>query len=77
MEGSGYKLGGSGKGDIVDSVAAMVKEEFCEKMVEIRRMSDRVMAVVLVFERDVLRLIVWYSPKVEEVWKINRLFMIC
>ena len=30
-------------------VGFMVKEELCEKMVEVRRVSDRVMAVVVVF----------------------------
>ena len=35
----------------------MAKEEPCEKVVEARRVSDRVMAVVFVFEEDVLRLI--------------------
>ena len=35
----------------------MVKVELCEKVVEVRRVGDRVMAVVVVFEEDVLRLI--------------------
>ena len=39
----------------------MVKEELCEKVVEVRRVSDRVMAVVLVFEEYVLRLISRYA----------------
>ena len=34
----------------------MVKEELCE-VLEIRRVSERVMAVVLVIEEEVLRLI--------------------
>ena len=37
-------------------------------MVEVRRVSDRVMAVVLVFEEDVLRLFVDMLCKVEGVW---------
>ena len=32
-----------------------MKEALCEKVVEVGRVSDRVMAVVLVFEEDVLR----------------------
>ena len=40
----------------------MVKEEMCEEVVEVRRVSDRVMTVV-VFEEDVLRLICWYAPQ--------------
>ena len=33
----------------------MVKEELCEKLLEVRMVSDRVMTVVVVFEEDVLR----------------------
>ena len=47
----------SGKGDEVGGVGVMVKEELCEKDVEVRRVSGRVIAVVVVFEEDVLRLI--------------------
>ena len=55
------KLWWSGKGDGVGSVAAMVKEELCEKVGKIRRMSDRVLAVVLAFEEDVLGLTCGYA----------------
>ena len=40
-----------------------MKEELCEKMVEVRRLSDRVMTVSVVFEEDVLRLICGYVPQ--------------
>ena len=43
----------SGK-DVVGGVGVMVKEGLCEKAVEVGMVSDRVMAVVLVFEEDVL-----------------------
>ena len=39
-----------------------MKEELCEKLVEVRRVSDRVMSVI-VFEEDVLRLICGYVPQ--------------
>ena len=39
----------------------MVKEALCEKVVEVRRVSDIVMTVVLVFEEDVLGLICGYA----------------
>ena len=48
----------SGKGDGVGCMGIMVKEELCE-VLEIRRVSERVMAVVLVIEEEVLRLICW------------------
>ena len=57
MEGRRYKLWWSGKGDGVGGVGVMVKEELCERLVEVRRVSDRVMSVAVVFEEDVLRLI--------------------
>ena len=38
----------------------MVKEELCEKVVEVRRVSDRVTTVV-VFEKHVMRLIHGYA----------------
>ena len=62
MKGRRCKLWWSGKGDGVGGVGVMVKTELCEKVVEVRVVSDRVMAVV-VFEEDVLRLICWYTPQ--------------
>ena len=46
--------------DEVGGVGVMVKE-LCQKVVEVRRESDRMMTVVVVFEEDVLRLICWYA----------------
>ena len=43
VKGRRYKLWWSGKGDGVGGVRVMV-EELCEKVVEVRRVSDRVMA---------------------------------
>ena len=41
----------------------MVKEELCEKVVEVRRRCDRVMTVVMVLEEEVLRIICVYGPQ--------------
>ena len=60
MKGRRYNLRWSGKGDGVGGVRVTVKEELCEEVVEVRRVSDRVMTVV-VFEEDVLRLICGYA----------------
>ena len=57
MKGWRYKLWWSGNGDGLGGVGDMVKVEMCAKVVEVRRVSDRVMIVVVVFEEDVLRLI--------------------
>ena len=62
MNGRRYRLWWSGKGDRVGGVGVMVKEELCRKVVEVRRVSDIVMSVV-VFEEDVLRLICGYAPQ--------------
>ena len=49
----------------------MVKEELCEKMVDVRRVSDRVMAVLLFFEEGVMRLFVGMLRKVKEDFEKN------
>ena len=61
MKGRRYKLWWSGKGDGVGGVGVMVKDELCEKVVEVRKVSHRVMTVV-VFEQGVMRLICGYAP---------------
>ena len=43
MKGRRYKQWWSVKGSGVGGVGAMVREELCEKVVEVRRVSDRVM----------------------------------
>ena len=48
-------------GDGVDGVEVMVKKELCEKVIEVRMVSDRVM-IVVVLEEDVLRFICGYVP---------------
>ena len=63
MKGRGYKLWWSGKGDGVGGVGAMVKEELREKVVEVRRVRERLMTAVVVFEEDVLGLICGCAPK--------------
>ena len=48
-KGRRYKLWWSGIGDGVCGLGDMVKEELCQKVVKVRSVSDRVMAVVLVW----------------------------
>ena len=54
-------LSENGGGD--SGVRVVAKEALCEQLVEVQRVSDRVMAVVLVFEEDVLRLICGYAAQ--------------
>ena len=53
----------------------MVKEELCEKVVEVWRVSDRVMAVLLVFEEDGLRLICVCDPQSGRSFEEEQFFM--
>ena len=55
-------------------MAVMVKEEQFE-MVEVRRVSDIVMAVVFIFEEDVMRLIGVYAPQRRKSFEENCLFI--
>ena len=50
MEGKRYKLWWSGKEDGVGGVGVVVNEELCQKVVRVRMMIDRMMAVVLILE---------------------------
>ena len=40
-----------------------MKEELCGKVLEVKIVSDRVMAIVFAFEQDVLSLICWHSSQ--------------
>ena len=70
MVGRRYKLCWSEKGDGFDGVGVMVLEE----VVEIGRVSDRMIAVLLVFEEDALWLICGCALQSRSLEK-NRLFI--
>ena len=52
-----------GNRDGTGGVGVLVKEELCEKVLEVRRRSDRVMTVVMVLEVEVLKIICVYGPQ--------------
>ena len=54
----------SGNNDGIGDVGILVKKELGEKVVEVQRKSDRVMATVLVFEEEVITVICAYAPQV-------------
>ena len=54
----------SGNIDEIGGVGILVKEELCKKVVEVRRKSDRIMAMMLVFEEEVMRVICAYASQV-------------
>ena len=66
MKGSIRKLWLAGKVDEVGVARVMLKEELCERILEARRVSDEVIGIVLVFEKDVLRLTCAKWMKFEE-----------
>ena len=57
-----HDLWWSGIGDGVGGVGVMVMEELCEMLVEVGKVNDVVM-IVVVFEEDVLRLICGCTPQ--------------
>ena len=63
VKGRRYKLWWSGKSDGTGGVGVLVKEELCEKVVEVRRKSDRAMTVVMALEEEVVRIICVYGPQ--------------
>ena len=63
VKGRRYKLWRCENDDKIGGVGIMVKEELCEKVVEVRRRCDRVMAIGLVFEEEVVRVICAYAPQ--------------
>ena len=53
----------SGNSSGIGGVGILVKEELREKVVDVRRKSDRVVVVVLLFEKQVIRVISAYGPQ--------------
>ena len=60
VKGRRYKLWWSGNSGM-GGVGVLVSEELCE-VVEVRRKSDRVMAVVMALEEEVVRTTCVYGP---------------
>ena len=61
--GRRYKLWWSENSSGIGRVGVLVKEEVCEKVVDVRRKSDRAMVVVLAFGEQVVRVISAYGPQ--------------
>ena len=59
-----YKLWWSGNDDNIGRVGILVKQELSKEVIEVQRKSDRAMAMVLVFEEEVIRVICAYAPQV-------------
>ena len=61
--GQRYKLWWSGNDAGFGGVGILVKEEISGNVVEVRRKSDRVMAIVLTLGREVICIICAYKPQ--------------
>ena len=66
VKGRRCKLWWCENDDKIGGVGILVKEELCEKVVEVRRRCDRVMAIGLVFEEEMVRVICAYAPLTEK-----------
>ena len=60
VKGKRYKPWWCGNDDKIGGVDILVKEELCEKVVEVRR-CDRIMAIGFVYEEEVVRVICAYE----------------
>ena len=63
VKGRRYKLWWSGNSDSTGDLGALVKEELCEKVVEMRKKSDRVMTIVMALKEEVVRIICVYGSQ--------------
>ena len=59
----GINCGGLETVLVLEGLDFLVKEELFEKVVDVRRKSDRVMVVVLAFGKQVMRVISAYGPQ--------------
>ena len=61
--GRRFKLWWSGNEDKIGGVGILVREDLCMNVVEINRISDRVMVVVIIFGKEVVRIVCAYAPQ--------------
>ena len=53
----------SGNQEGCGGVGVLVKEELYDKVVEIRRVKDRVMSLAIVYGQEMVRVVWTYAPK--------------
>ena len=64
--GKRFELWWSGNEDKIGGVGILVTEDLCINVVEINRISDRVMVVVIIFGKKVVRIVCVYEHNVED-----------
>ena len=55
LQGRRYKLWWSGNQEGYGGVGVLIKEELCDKVVEVRRVDDTVMSLAIVYDEEVVR----------------------
>ena len=63
LQGRKYKLWWSGSQEGNDGVGMWVKEELHDKVVEVRRVNNRVMSLSMVYGQDVVRVVCAYAAQ--------------
>ena len=58
-----FKLWRSGNEDKIGGVGILVRKDLCMNVVEINKISDRVMVVVIIFGKKVVRIVCVYAPQ--------------
>ena len=58
-----YKFLHAGTDFGTGGVKMLVKKEVCDEVVEVRRRNDRIMAMVMTFEKEMLKVICVYGPR--------------
>ena len=61
--GRRFKLWWSDNEDKIGGVGILVREDLCMNVVEINRISDRVMVVVIIFGKKVVRIVCSFAPQ--------------
>ena len=61
--GRRFKLWWSGNEDKIGGVGILVREYLCMNVVEVNRISDRVIVVVIIFAKKVVRIVCAYAPQ--------------
>ena len=59
----GYKLFYAGKNNTGNRVGIVVDKDMKEKIVRVKRLGDRIIAIKLVLEKDIIHIISAYAPQ--------------
>ena len=79
IQGRKYELWWSGNHEGYGGVGVLTKEELFDKVVEVRRVNDRVMSLAIVLVEEVARVVLAYAPhsgipmkEIQNVYDLSR-----